>query len=226
MKVVQIAGLGVGIVLCASRVLAQTAASGAPPAAASAPAEAPPAPAAPAEAAAPTEAGAPAADSPAATAPKTEAPRARVLWKEPSPDDPRPADPESAEATDSAEQPAAPPTSNAAGWSLTGPHFALSIERVTSVLGWSKKITIAPVSGIGDPLDIETSGTDVSFLGAGALRSASGVPRVAFDVILDGGFSIGGAISYMTSSGKLALGCIALQEVLRTLDRSRQRLTS
>jgi len=35
------------------------------------------------------------------------------------------------------------------------------------------------------------------------LRSASGVPRVAFDMIFDGGFSIGGALSYMTSSGKL-----------------------
>ena len=197
MKVLRIGGLGVSIALCSSQALAQTPAAEAPAEGPSAPAETPAAPA------------------PPPAAPKTESPRAHVLWKEPSPDDPRPSDDTETEDSDEPAEPAAkpetpqpgtPPTRNSATWSLSSASFAVSVERVTSMLGWSKKLTIAPMNGVGEQVEAETTGVDVSFLGAGALRSASGVPRVAFDVLVDGGFTIGGGISYMASSGKVTNG--------------------
>jgi len=46
------------------------------------------------------------------------------------------------------------------------------------------------------------SGTDASLLIAGTGRTASAVPRIAFDGFVDGGFTFGGSLGYQSSTAK------------------------
>jgi hypothetical protein len=149
--------------------------------------------AAPAEPASPApETPPPTSEPPAAAQPPRS--RARVRWAEPG-----------GGAADETEVPAvdeAEPEEEArhGGWSLQGFHFVLAVERITSVLGWSNVSTAAP-SDIGtSSTEVEVSGTEIAFLSAGgASRTVSGVPRLAFDVVLDIGLSLGGSLGYVAS---------------------------
>jgi hypothetical protein len=84
----------------------------------------------------------------------------------------------------------------------------LSAERVTNILGWSVTRT-ATIPGFNQSftsdtqVELERSGTDVSFLGSGA-NSANvfSVPRVGFDGMFENGLTLGGSLSYLVSSGK------------------------
>jgi hypothetical protein len=109
-------------------------------------------------------------------------------------------EPESAEATETAR----PPIQS---WRLVGPHFLLGIERITNVLGWSVTESVEVTSsnnnfgGTPTTLELKRGGTDVSFLGSGAVSpNVFGVPRLALDAMLDNGFTLGGSLSYMAVS--------------------------
>jgi hypothetical protein len=104
--------------------------------------------------------------------------------------------------SDAEDSDALPPTSEGP-WQLRGRHFVLSLERVTSILSWNKQSKVKFIDSADRVTERETkwSGVDIAFLGAGgAQRTQSGFPRVAFDGVI-GGFTIGGSISYMHTSG-------------------------
>jgi hypothetical protein len=104
------------------------------------------------------------------------------------------------------------------GWSLRGPHFILSAERMAGMLGHTYTIEqkteqIDPFTGqptgIVTTRELKHSGTDIAFLGAGAPFSGNTVainpfiiPRVAFDGMLGNGLTLGGSISYFVASGE------------------------
>lgn len=126
---------------------------------------------------------------PAAPAPSG----ARVRWAEPGDG-----------AADEAQLPAdeAEPEEEArpGDWSLRGFHFVLAVERITSVLGWSNVSKASPSDMGTSSTEVEVSGTEIAFLSAGgASRTVSGVPRLAFDVVLDVGLSLGGSLGYIAS---------------------------
>ena len=176
---------------------AATAWGQAPPAAATAP---PPVTAAPTEPA-PSDATATPSAEPAAEAapvPEKPAPEPRsepaphVKWVDSKTDPNEKAEPE---------EPAAPPEEP---WKLGGSHFVLSVERVTGVLAWNSKSSFPFRDSNGEArnLEAESAGVDVALLGSGgASRTVFGIPRMAFDGITSSGISIGGAVSYMLSSG-------------------------
>jgi hypothetical protein len=95
-------------------------------------------------------------------------------------------------------------------WKLRGPHFVLSAERLSSILSWSQ--TSKTTGTVTDPINggsfsassqSEESGTDVSLLGAGGfVDNPFSIPRVGFDYVFGSGFSIGGSLGYMVTSGK------------------------
>jgi hypothetical protein len=93
-------------------------------------------------------------------------------------------------------------------WRLSGQHFVLSAERLTSVLTWTqsaKQELSDPNSSSSSTITFESeaAGTDVGFLGAGALnRNPFSIPRVGFDGIFDNGLTLGGSLSYIVSSGE------------------------
>jgi hypothetical protein len=92
-------------------------------------------------------------------------------------------------------------------WRMIGPHLMLSAERVTNLLGWSITRTEAvedlSFSGPGTNVDLETSGTDVSFLGSGGTSpNVFSVPRVGFDGMFESGLTLGGSLSYLVTTGK------------------------
>jgi hypothetical protein len=85
----------------------------------------------------------------------------------------------------------------------------LGVERVTNLLSWSmtESVPVTTSSFNGFPsttnVDLERSGTDVSFLGSGgASQNVFGLPRVAIDGMFSNGLTLGGSISYMVTSGK------------------------
>lgn len=81
-------------------------------------------------------------------------------------------------------------------WSLKGKHFIVSGERLTGILTWNQKASVGTV-------EAEVAGTDVSFLGMGGFdRNPFSIPRVAFDGVFANGFTLGGSISYMVTSGE------------------------
>jgi hypothetical protein len=88
-----------------------------------------------------------------------------------------------------------PTAARAPGWQLGGSHFVLSFERLTSILSWRNTVKI------DDSREIASSGADVSFLTAGVGRTASALPRIMFDGIVEGGFTIGGGLGFGSSSG-------------------------
>lgn len=134
--------------------------------------------------------------------PEPEKPRARVRWREPDAGSRSHDDLEREEGdleTDSEQTDAV--ARSAEGWSLQGPHFVLAVERLTSVLAWSSVGKASSSSSGAQSTEVEVSGTDVAFLGAGgAGRTVSGVPRLAFDAVLNVGFTIGGSLSYVAST--------------------------
>ena len=95
------------------------------------------------------------------------------------------------------------------GWRLAGTHFILSAERLTSVLSWTRTDTLK-ISGFSsggfatssETIELETSGTDVSFLTTGSRGNLYGTPRVAFDGMFSNGFTLGGSLGYVVMSGK------------------------
>lgn len=97
-----------------------------------------------------------------------------------------------------------------APWHLRSTRFILSAERLTSALSWNtvvkQSVTIPSPSGSSASTtideEVETSGVDVSFLGAGGGPNVHGMPRIGFDAMFSNGFTLGGALSYITTSGK------------------------
>lgn len=97
-------------------------------------------------------------------------------------------------------------------WRLAGqPHFLLGVERITNAVGWSvtRTETVTTFNNInnnfGTPttIELEQSGTDVSFLGSGeASANVFGIPRIALDGMFGNGLTLGGSLSYMVVSGK------------------------
>lgn len=123
--------------------------------------------------------------------------RARVLVAEPTGEEP-----EAPEETEVAPPPVA-------SFRLAGPHFLLSVERITNLLSWSvthtEEVTDfnSNFGAVATTLELERSGTDVSFLGSGgASTNVFSIPRVAFDGMFGNGFTLGGSLSYMVVSGK------------------------
>ena len=163
----------------------------APASAQPAPVDAPPEPTEPPVAETP-----PAVEPP--VEPQPEPPRPRVRWTEPSgePEEQGELQAYSAEKGEEAEPGLEETREHRATWKLQGAHFILAVERITSILAWSDV-----TSSTGSDAELEASGTEVAFLGAGPGRAVSGVPRVAFDAVLDVGFSIGGSLSYVASTG-------------------------
>jgi hypothetical protein len=113
---------------------------------------------------------------------------------------------EEAEAEDTELEPAPP----ASAWKLRGPHFVLSAERITGIVGWSQTNTRTRTTSEFDgfptttTVDVERSGTDVSLLGAGGFfDNPLSIPRVGLDYIFAGGFTLGGSLGYMATSGKI-----------------------
>jgi len=105
--------------------------------------------------------------------------------------------------------PTAPPVVEAPRWNLIDSHFVLSIERATNLLSWStteaSSVTTTALDGfpVTTTTDVEQSGTDLSFLGSGGVSSNPfGVPRIAFDGMFANGFTLGGSLSYLVTSGK------------------------
>lgn len=91
-------------------------------------------------------------------------------------------------------------------WSLVGPHFLLGVERVTNLLSWSQRVEtpVVQFDSIGGQgvIELETSGTDVAFLGSGSTPNPFSLPRLAFDGMFESGLTLGGALMYVRTSGK------------------------
>jgi hypothetical protein len=63
-------------------------------------------------------------------------------------------------------------------------------------LTWNQQASVGSV-------EAEVAGTDVSFLGTGSFDgNPFSIPRVAFDGVFANGFTLGGSISYMVTSGE------------------------
>jgi hypothetical protein len=108
--------------------------------------------------------------------------------------------------------------SSGSAWTLRGPHFILSAERMAGVLGHT--FTVEQQTELVDPFtgqptgavttrELKHSGTDIAFLGAGAPIGSDAVvinpfiiPRLAFDGMLGNGLTLGGSISYFVASGE------------------------
>jgi len=97
----------------------------------------------------------------------------------------------------------------APAWRPSRARFIVGVERITSVVGWSETETLqAPTGSLNglesQSVDFERSGTTVSVLGAGFGRNFGGVfygvPRVAFDGRFENGFTLGGAVSFLSFS--------------------------
>lgn len=91
-------------------------------------------------------------------------------------------------------------------WRLVGPHFLISAERVTNVLGWSSTQTVSVVSNNGFPTsstaERERAGADVSFMGSGQSTNPFAIPRLGFDGMFANGLTLGGSISYIVASSE------------------------
>ncbi len=90
-------------------------------------------------------------------------------------------------------------------WSTGTSRFVISADRLMGFHSW--KAVTKPPEGSGDQ---EDSGTMVNLLAGnssvggteGGYINPSAVPRAAIDFILGGGFTLGGALGYMTTSGE------------------------
>jgi hypothetical protein len=92
-------------------------------------------------------------------------------------------------------------------WHASKTRFILSAERLTTITGWSvtetrPSATFSNGSVSSTTDDFETSGTDVSFLGAGSSFDPYAVPRLGFDGRFSNGFTLGGSLSYLVRSTK------------------------
>jgi hypothetical protein len=156
---------------------------------------APPAAEAPPEVAPPPAAAAPAAppdvDEPA--------PGARVKWK--SNETPPTAEEEAPSEEDTDESQAVVP---ADAWQLAGGHFILSFERMTTLLSWKQSVQVPSSfngSSGGSTTEVSSSGADVSLLWGGGERTPSSLPRIAFDGVFSNGFTLGGSLGLVSSTG-------------------------
>jgi hypothetical protein len=97
-------------------------------------------------------------------------------------------------------------------FSLRGPHFILSAERLAGVLGHTYTIEqkteqvdvfTGQPTGVVVTRELKHTGTDVTFLGAGPESVNPFIfPRVAFDGMLSNGLTLGGSVSYFVTSGE------------------------
>lgn len=91
-------------------------------------------------------------------------------------------------------------------WRLVGPHFLVSAERVTNLLGWSATEQVPTVDNSGFPssstVELETAGADVSFMSSGRSLNPFSVPRLAFDGMFANGLTLGGSISFVVASSE------------------------
>ncbi len=82
----------------------------------------------------------------------------------------------------------------------------LSFERLASLLAWSRTTSpTTPGVSLNSPgikTESTTSGAEVSLLFGGGQRTPSALPRIAIDGIFDNGFTLGGSLGAMASSGK------------------------
>jgi hypothetical protein len=93
----------------------------------------------------------------------------------------------------------------ARAWKLAGPKFVLGAERMTSILGASatRTTTLSDGFGASQTVEVNASALDVSLLGvSGSGRNPFATPRVSFDYVFRGGFSLGGAVGYMVYSAE------------------------
>lgn len=98
------------------------------------------------------------------------------------------------------------PRSRLGDWRLVGPHFLISAERMTNVLGWSSTETVPLMSINGFPTsstaERERAGADVSFMGSGHSTNPFSIPRLGFDGMFANGLTLGGSISYLVASSE------------------------
>lgn len=89
-------------------------------------------------------------------------------------------------------------------WELAGAHFVLSFERMTTLLSWKQSVQVPSNFGgssNGSTTEISTSGADISLLWGGGERTPSSLPRIAFDGVFSNGFTLGGSLGVLSSSG-------------------------
>lgn len=92
-------------------------------------------------------------------------------------------------------------------WRLVAPHFLVGVERVTNFLAWHQAQTIEVPSGTlssnTSSIELTSSGTDLSFLSSGGSSpNPFGIPRLAFDGMLQNGLTVGGSLSYIVTSSQ------------------------
>lgn len=162
----------------------------------------PPAPTAPSTVT-PTEPPPPTTDASEAVAPDLDQPvpesKPRVTWKVDSSGEESSPDAAAPQASEE-EPPSLPPEATA--WRLGGAHFVLSLERTITLLSWKQTSSVAASSGSFGTTEVSASGADLSFLFGGGQRTPSSIPRVAVDGVFDGGFTIGGSVGAVSSTGK------------------------
>jgi hypothetical protein len=92
-----------------------------------------------------------------------------------------------------------------------GMHLVLSADRLFGFHYWSASVTPKTAGGAPIPagvtVEYNASGAQIAFLGGGASTGSSqmdtnpyAVPRLAFDAVLNGGFSVGGSLVVFTSA--------------------------
>jgi hypothetical protein len=109
------------------------------------------------------------------------------------------------EAEDDDAAPVAPVEPRPEHWRLIGPHVLIGAERLTNVLTWThtRNVSLEGSSFGPNNIDLERAGTDVSFLGSGGVSAnVFGIPRLAIDGMFANGFTLGGSLSYMVTSGE------------------------
>jgi hypothetical protein len=114
---------------------------------------------------------------------------------------------EATSAEPSSEQTESKPDGPAPPWRLAGSHFVLSAERLTSILAWNRKSTTevdgSGSSGAKKTVETTISGTNVHLLGASGSANPFAAPRIGFDYVSEGGFTLGGTLGYMVTSSKV-----------------------
>lgn len=83
-------------------------------------------------------------------------------------------------------------------WTLAGPHFVVSAERLSAFLAWNSHDDRASDGSVDSS---SASGTDLALLGSGsASHTVLGSPRLGFDAELALGVTLGVALGYVHAS--------------------------
>jgi hypothetical protein len=108
-----------------------------------------------------------------------------------------------------------------------GTHLAFTADRLFVFHYWAASGTATALNGQPPPpgfgQEVSVSGTQIAFLGGGASTGYDemqvnpyAVPRLGFDAVLNGGFSVGGSIVFLATSGSMTTKQISPAATLET----------